>query len=269
MHKDLTGLNIAGVTPFSSVDWPGKLVATAFLQGCPWNCGYCQNFAIIDPHMTGGYAEEDLWELLTRRQGLLDGVVFSGGEPTRQAALIPAAQRARELGFEIGLHSGGAYPKRLAELLDQVLLDWIGLDIKALPENYSWVAGLEKSGPQGTHLANQALGQKAWESLDLVLEAHLAGQLQDYEVRLTVYPGDDPRDTNPENALEIAKTLRSRGVETLAIQEARPDGTRPEFAKIYKTPQSQGFPAALAEVARTIQSLGFPHFTFRGSMELN
>ena len=74
----------------STVDWPGELVASLFLQGCPWACPYCQNAAIIDPRVPGVVAWDAVERLLARRRGLLDGVVFSGGEATRQIALAPA-----------------------------------------------------------------------------------------------------------------------------------------------------------------------------------
>src|SRR3954447_23836555 len=78
------GLAVAGLTPLSTCDWPGQLVATVFLQGCPLACTYCHNPALIDPRVPGTLPWTSVTDLLGRRQGLLDGVVFSGGEPTRQ-----------------------------------------------------------------------------------------------------------------------------------------------------------------------------------------
>ena len=80
-------LQIAGLVPMSTVDWPGRFAASLFLQGCPWACPYCHNSAIIDPRIPGVVAWGALEDLLARRRGLLDGVVFSGGEATRQIAL--------------------------------------------------------------------------------------------------------------------------------------------------------------------------------------
>lgn len=251
----LTGLVIAGVTPFSTVDWPGKLAASVFLQGCPWNCGYCQNFAIIDPRAPAGYEEADLWELLGRRRGLLDGVVFSGGEPTRQAALMPAARRVRDLGFLVGLHTGGAYPKRLAQLLEAGLLDWVGLDVKGLPQNYPQVVGRSQARQAGTD---------AWQALDLVLAAHRAGTLPDYEVRVTAYPGTEAGDTNPSALPALARALHERGVERLALQQARPDGTRPDFQELCAQTQAKSFAADLARQAEELTGK-FVYFVFRGS----
>lgn len=256
-----TGLVIAGMTPFSTVDWPGKLAAVVFLQGCPWNCGYCQNFAIIDPKAPAQVPESALWELVERRAGLLDGVVFSGGEPTRQPALVEAARQAKTLGFQVGLHTGGAYPRRLEALLEEHLVDWIGLDIKALPENYPRVVGLA--------LPNQPknrAGCNAWESLDMVVAAHRDGILPDYEVRITVSPGQNPDDTNPKTVVPLAEALRSKGVQTLAMQQARPDGTRTEYAQIHRLPENQNFAQQLAAAARSVKTLGFQSFTYRGSI---
>src|SRR2546425_1022480 len=78
---------VGGVTPFSATDYPGKLAAVIFIQGCPWRCGYCHN-----PHLqlrTGASLLRwpQVIDLLQRRVGLIDAVVFSGGEPTTDPAL--------------------------------------------------------------------------------------------------------------------------------------------------------------------------------------
>ena len=108
--------------PLPTLDWPGKFVAVVFIQGCPWRCGYCHN-----PHLQLRRAHNPvLWQhvigLLKRRVGLIDAVVFSGGEATSDPALRTAILNARALGFAIGLHTAGVYPKRLAEVLP--LVDW-------------------------------------------------------------------------------------------------------------------------------------------------
>lgn len=229
-------LQIAGLTPMSSVDWPGKFVATVFAQGCPWACPYCHNQAIIDPKIPGVVSWESVEELLGRRRGLLDGVVFSGGEATRQLAVLPAMQRVRELGFEVGLHTAGPYPARLREILRTGLVDWVGIDIKAMSgPNYEAVAGRPNAGP------------KAWESLGEVLDSGAP-----YEVRLTVYP-DGPRD-----GYEVASCVKELGATHFALQQARALGT------------AQGFNAGDAawdlevqSLADDIEKLGFESFQFR------
>ena len=98
-----SALRIAGLTPFTTIDFPGKLSAVAFVQGCPWQCVYCQN-AWMQSRAFDPTLEHSSWEaleaLLKRRQGLLDAVVFSGGEPCLDPALPAAIEAARALGFE-------------------------------------------------------------------------------------------------------------------------------------------------------------------------
>lgn len=149
-------LAIAGLVPLSTVDWPGKLAAVVFLQGCPLACPYCQNEAILDPKVPGAVPWSQVEALLARRAGLLDGVVLTGGEALRQAGVVDAARRVREMGFGVGLHTAGAYPRALAKTLPHT--DWVGIDVKAMPDDYAAATGF-------------GAGAKAWQSLDAVLEA--------------------------------------------------------------------------------------------------
>lgn len=232
-------LQIAGLQPMSSVDWPGKLVATVFCQGCPWACPYCHNHAIIDPRIPGVIAWDRVADLLQRRHGLLDGVVFSGGEATRQIALAQAMREVKDAGYLVGLHTAGPYPHRLSQLLDEDLVDWVGIDVKAMPgDDYERVA------------MRQGAGEKAWESLRILLSHPEVA----HEVRLTVYP-DGPRD-----GLEVATACREAGARSFALQQARgvgaPDGFRAEG------PTWDGEVHALAE---SIRGLGFEEFIFRAA----
>ncbi len=201
-------LAIAGFVPLSTVDWPGNLAATVFLQGCPWRCPYCQNAAILDPRTPGIVAWKDVKDFLAARTGLLDGVIFSGGEALRQAALLPAIDEVHNLALEVGLHTAGPYPHRFAQTLPH--LAWVGLDIKALPEGYKEAAGF-------------AAGEKGWESLRLLLEEYRGRGHSgfSYEVRLTVFPGSPAS----RHFGELITELRREGVEFLALQEARTQGT--------------------------------------------
>ncbi|MDR1077453.1 MAG: anaerobic ribonucleoside-triphosphate reductase activating protein [Propionibacteriaceae bacterium] len=198
---------IAGLVPLSTCDWPGRLAATVFLQGCPWRCGYCHNPALIDPTTPGAMPWSTVRDFLVRRRGLLDGVVFSGGEPTRQPGLPAAVGQVKELGFGVGLHTAGAYPRRLAVVLPQ--LDWVGLDIKAPRARYAAITSVAASGP------------KAYEALDLVLASGVA-----HEVRVTV----DPTVHRGAEIIALAADLRAAGAQAVVLQEARPLGARPDYA---------------------------------------
>ena len=143
-------LTIAGLVRLSTVDWPGHMAATVFLQGCPWNCLYCHNPDLIDCRTPGIMEWAEVEKFLQRRRGLLDGVVFTGGEPTRQRGLADAMARVRNMGFQVGLHTMGAYPTLLRPLIP--LIDWVGFDIKAAPAHYGDIIATNPHASIGTCL---------------------------------------------------------------------------------------------------------------------
>ena len=209
-------LQIAGLVPLSTVDWPGRLVATVFCQGCPWSCTYCHNTAILDPRTPGAVAWNQLEQLLGRRHGLLDAVVFSGGEATMQHALVPAARRVREAGFAVGLHTGGAYPSRLAALLSldrdghlvgDPLVDWVGFDVKASWAGYS--ALVDRAGSAA----------KVERSLGMLLASGV-----DHELRMTVTPALEAQ------VDRVVVAVARAGGAALVLQRARADGADESFA---------------------------------------
>jgi pyruvate formate lyase activating enzyme len=214
-------LRAAGLVPLTTTDFPGRLAAAVFCQGCPWTCGYCQN-----PHLIPAAGEDriewpEIRSFLERRRGLLDGVVFSGGEPTLQRGLEEAMREVRALGFEVGLHTGGAYPGKLRRLLP--LTDWVGLDVKAGFDEYEKVTGVPRSG------------ERARRSLEYLLESGVS-----HEVRTTVHPllFDD------ESLLRLARDLARRGVRNYAVQKFRAQGCANE---IYRAQPGNEFPYQAVE----------------------
>ena len=199
-------LRIAGITPFSTVDWPGKLSCVAFLAGCPWACAYCQNHELRQKE-SATQSEAELFLFLEQRRGLLDAVVFSGGEPLSQAGITDAARRARSMGFEVGLHTCGAFPQRLEEVLPYV--DWVGLDVKAPWDDYGSVTGVRGSG------------EPARQSLRLILDSGVG-----LETRTTWHPDLLSQD----QIAAIARDLAAQGVRTWAVQAYRHVGTTGELS---------------------------------------
>lgn len=201
----MTDLRIGGLARLSTCDWPGQLVATVFCQGCPWDCPYCHNADLIP---FGGRTSLDWVEVLEfvgRRRGLLDGVVFSGGEPTAQPAIEEAIQTVRAMGFGVGLHTAGAYPDRLNRLLPW--LDWVGFDIKAPFDDYDRITGRPGSGG------------KARNSLVRLLESGVA-----CELRTTVHPGL----LNENDMAHLRRDLLALGIHRHKIQPFRATGARKE-----------------------------------------
>jgi pyruvate formate lyase activating enzyme len=194
-------LRVGGLTPLSTTDWPGMLAAVVFCQGCPWRCGYCHNPGLIPARGDAEIPWEDVLAFLRRRQGLLDGVVFSGGEPTLQPDLAAAMREVRALGFKVGLHTGGAYPRRLEEVLP--LVDWVGLDAKAPFTEYSRITRIDGSG------------ERARSSLESVLASGV-----DHEIRTTVHPAL----LTDADVVGLAQDLSARGVKRYVIQAFRSQG---------------------------------------------
>ncbi len=137
-------LKIGGLSPFTTIDYPDHLAAVLFCRGCPWRCGYCHNQGLLEADAPGDFCWNKVLSFLESRRGLLDAVVFSGGEPTLQPSLRQAVLAVRDMGFLVGLHTAGAVPENLKEVLPY--LDWVGMDIKAPFHDYERVTGVAGSG---------------------------------------------------------------------------------------------------------------------------
>ncbi|MBK1852019.1 anaerobic ribonucleoside-triphosphate reductase activating protein [Marinobacter sp. 1-4A] len=192
-------LVIGGMTAFSTVDYPQHLATTLFLQGCPWRCHYCHNPHLIPlKPLDGAPTWQRVCSHLKRRKGLLDAVVFSGGEPTIQKALLPALQQTRDMGFRNGLHTGAPSLKSLRPLLPW--LDWVGLDIKALPSGYQPVTTCSRSGID------------SWAAIDVLRDSGV-----NFECRMTWHGALH----SIEQVLGISRELANRGVKRFSVQVAR------------------------------------------------
>lgn len=198
---DAAALRLGGMTPLSLTDYPGRLAAVLFCQGCPWSCAYCHNTHLLDAGAAPALDWKDALAFLRRRAGLLDAVVFSGGEPTLQDGLADAMRWTRELGFKVGLHTAGAYPRRLESLLP--LADWVGFDVKAPFARYDALTGVPGSGAA------------ARESLGFLLKSGV-----DHECRTTVHPS---LFTAAELAA-LSASLFALGARRHVLQNFRADG---------------------------------------------
>jgi pyruvate formate lyase activating enzyme len=137
-------LRVGGCVPFTTIDFPGHLAAVVFLAGCPWRCPYCHNAHLRKASPDRLLPWTQIYSSLAERKDFLEGVVFSGGEPTAQPALVQALADVRSLGLATGLHTAGIFPHRLKKVLP--LLDWVGLDIKAPPDaRYDGITGRRNS----------------------------------------------------------------------------------------------------------------------------
>ncbi|SFT35534.1 anaerobic ribonucleoside-triphosphate reductase activating protein [Halomonas saccharevitans] len=193
-------LPVAGLTRLTTLDFPERLAGVIFLQGCPLACGYCHNPQMLTPRRGEAAEWARVRDFLERRRGLLEGMVFSGGEPVMHRDLPAAVREVRALGFAVGLHTAGAYPDRLATLLPT--LNWVGLDVKGQASRVETIVGRPGIAPR---LA---------QSLDVMLQGGV-----DFECRTTLHG----RDFTLADIERLALTLAARGVRHYALQLARHD----------------------------------------------
>ncbi|NMZ60446.1 anaerobic ribonucleoside-triphosphate reductase activating protein [Pseudomonas nitroreducens] len=226
-------LRVGGLVPLTTLDYPGLLACVLFCQGCAWRCRYCHNPELIAPRGEHEIHWDDILAFLRRRQGLLQGVVFSGGEATLQNALPDAMASVRAMGFRAGLHSAGIRPEAFARALPHA--DWVGFDVKGLAEDVDATTGVKRSG-----LAN-------WRSLELLLASGV-----EHECRTTVHW----QLFDLDKLRRLALRLRGMGVENFVVQLAR--NGRQLDPQLLASPAPHG----AEDFWRDLEAL-FPHFELR------
>ena len=172
---------IGGLQKFSVLDYPGHLSAIVFTQGCNFRCQFCYNPMLVWPIEDGQkkyqkshflIPEDDFFAFLTRRQGKLDAIVITGGEPTLHQDLPVFIKKIRDLGFKVKLDTNGTNPNMLQQLITDHLLDYLAMDFKAPTDKYETVVGVKVDF------------EKIKESVKIIMNSGLP-----YEFRTTVVPG--------------------------------------------------------------------------------
>jgi len=170
-------MNIGGLQKLTLLDYPDHVAAIIFTQGCNFRCHFCYNPKLVVPQSTKiqkdypEITEDGLFGFLQSRQSKLDAVVITGGEPTLHADLPEFLERIKEMGFLIKLDTNGTNPAMLGNLMNQKLIDYIAMDIKAPLDNYEKVVGVK------TPLKN------IQDSIIIIKEGSLP-----YEFRSTIMP---------------------------------------------------------------------------------
>ena len=168
-------MKIHGINGLTLLDYPGKMACTIFTGHCNFRCPFCHNATLVlNPDSQPLISEEAVFELLAKREGRLEGVAITGGEPTLNKDLPEFCAKIKEKGLLVKLDTNGYNPDMVKELISQKLVDCIAMDIKAAPENYAAATGL----------ANFNMSP-IFESVDLIMESGAKG-LIDYEFRTTV-----------------------------------------------------------------------------------
>lgn len=163
-------MKISGLQKLTLLDYPGKVACTVFLNGCNFRCPYCHNSELLEGNVEPVMTADELLAFLKKRQGILEGVCITGGEPTLHPQLFDLLRAVKDLGYAVKLDTNGYRPEVLQSVIDQGLADYVAMDIKNGPERYGLTVGLE----------NPDLS-KIEESIRILLEGRV-----DYEFRTTV-----------------------------------------------------------------------------------
>lgn len=139
-------MKIGGLLKLSLIDYPGKISSVIFTQGCNLRCPYCHNPELVIPSKFNTVLpEKDIMEFLLKRRTQIDGVVFTGGEPLLQNDLIAFMREVKNMGHLIKLDTNGTDPRRLSEIIDLNLINYVAMDIKAPLEKYDLATGVNNS----------------------------------------------------------------------------------------------------------------------------
>lgn len=163
-------MKICGLQKVTLLDFPGHVACTVFLGGCNFDCPFCYNSSLIRSNQaTEVLTKEELYEYLTRRKGILDGVAITGGEPLLHKEIVEFIKNIKTLGFKVKLDTNGSKPDMLKLLIDQDLIDYVAMDIKNTFEKYPLTIGCDLDI------------SKIKESIALLINGHV-----DYEFRTTI-----------------------------------------------------------------------------------
>ncbi len=195
---------IAGLQKLTLLDFPGRVACTVFTGGCNFRCPFCHNAPLVLPERIEGDpdGEATVLRFLEKRQGVLDGVAVTGGEPLLQRDIADFLRRVKALGFLVKLDTNGAFPEKLEELVAEGLVDRVAMDIKNAPALYARTVGLPELDLR-----------RIERSKDFLLRGSV-----DYEFRTTVVKG-----------LHTAESLREaaewiRGAKEYYLQQFKDSG---------------------------------------------
>lgn len=143
-------MNLQGLQKLTLLDYPDHMACTLFTGGCNFRCPFCHNgdlvlHSSVNQGIAPAISHGALFSFLEKRQGILDGVCITGGEPLLQPDLEEWIRQIRDLGYLVKLDTNGSFPQKLSHLLEQGLIDYVAMDIKNCKERYRETAGLPDS----------------------------------------------------------------------------------------------------------------------------
>lgn len=173
-------MKIHGLQKLTLLDYPGRIGAIIFLGGCNFRCPFCQNSSLVlSPEQLPEISVKEFQSFLRKRSGLLEGICVTGGEPTLHHDLPELFHLIKSEGYLAKLDTNGTNPEMLRELIEDGLVDYVAMDIKAGRDNYARVCGLTGLQEAPAHLL-----QNICRSADILKASSI-----EYEFRTTAVKG--------------------------------------------------------------------------------
>ncbi len=135
-------MKLGGLQKMTLLDFPGRVACTVFTVGCNFRCPFCHNSSLVVSPALPEFPQDDFFAFLRRRQGLLEGVAITGGEPLLHPDMPEFLEKIRALGYAVKLDTNGAFPDRLEAILKAGLVDYVAMDVKNSKEKYELTAGV-------------------------------------------------------------------------------------------------------------------------------
>ncbi|MBQ8541252.1 MAG: anaerobic ribonucleoside-triphosphate reductase activating protein [Clostridia bacterium] len=132
-----------GIQKLTLLDFPHTVSCILFTKGCNFRCPFCHNTPLVVPSETENLTEAEILSFLKKRQGILDGVCITGGEPLIHPNLPDFIRKVKDLGYKVKLDTNGSFPLRLSHLIDEGLLDYVAMDVKNSFSKYPLTAGCD------------------------------------------------------------------------------------------------------------------------------
>ncbi len=182
-------MNISGFQKLTLLDYPQKVACIIFTQGCNFKCPFCHNADLIDVNKKGTISEDEIFDYLEKRKGVIEGVSITGGEPLLQKDISRFISKVKSLGYKVKIDTNGSDSEKLKKLIEAGLIDYVAMDIKSTFDKYDITSGKRVSI------------ENIKKSIKIIEESKI-----DYEFRTTLVKGYH----NIEDIKEICKMFNKK-----------------------------------------------------------
>ena len=207
-------MKICGLIKLTLLDFPGKVACTVFLGGCNLRCPFCHNAELAFKGCGDEISEEEFFKFLEKRKGILDGVCVSGGEPLLYDGIIPFLKKIKDKGFAVKLDTNGCFPKKLKEVMETGVCDYVAMDVKNSLQEYNRTVGVEGFDTNGIE-----------KSIEILKTSGI-----DHEFRTTVVKGLHT-EKSVEELSALIKNEKKYFLQAFVKSDRVPDNTLEEYTK--------------------------------------